>query len=204
MPVPARRTLCLATLSAAAGFRIHGPRRLAADIAWSLVCWRTDVCEAAVGTDVEIREAGGGRGLGVYALRPLEPRTCLTRYTGAHRSNERHNAMCKTGETSSSYAIGLGADWVVDAEDARTSGWARYINHSLRGENCKFVPCGLDSIGAPGMLPPAAEPICVFVEVSRPIAAGEELLLNYGGNLGIRSGPARVCRERSAHNLLAC
>ena len=171
----------LATLSAAARFRIHGPQRLAVDIAWSLVRLRTGVREASVGTDVEIREADGGKGLGVYALRPLEPVACLTRYTGEHRSRERHDAVCASGKSSSSYAIGLGKNWVVDAEDARTSGWARYINHSLRAQNCIFVPCGLDSI-APGILPPADEPFCVYVQVSRPIAEGEELLLDYGGN----------------------
>jgi hypothetical protein len=75
------------------------------------------------------------------------------------------------GITSSSYAFSLGSGFVIDAEDEKDSGWARFVNHSVRRESCQCVPVGL---------PSATEPFAIYFETTRKIAAGEELLIDYG------------------------
>ena len=63
--------------------------------------------------------------------------------------------------------------------DPRHSSWARYINHSVRRQNCDTIACGLHFV-APSLLPPSREPFCVYIEARRDIAQGEELLMDYG------------------------
>ena len=62
--------------------------------------------------------------------------------------------------------------------DPRRSSWARYINHSVRRQNCDTISCGLSLLSS--LLPPSREPFCVYIEASRDIAQGEELLMDYG------------------------
>ena len=175
----------LASLSLAPGatsIRVaHGPRRWASDVAWALLCERQGVQAATLGKDVEVRSAGS-KGLGLFAKRRLTRGQCLVRYTGALRPLAKFVAMQKRGETSGRYAIKLGSDWVIDAESGDDASCARYINHSVRRENCVYVPCGLRALALPDVLPSSwsREPSFVYVEAMRQIEAGEELLVDYG------------------------
>ena len=129
---------------------------------------------------MEVRPSAG-KGLGVFALRRIPAGTLVERYEGVFRTCDDQTEVTESFLSSGKYSWTLAeGEWCVDADDPNKSGWARYINHSVRRENCIFVPCGLDALAPPGVLPQATEPFCIFVEALRPIKAGEELLIDYG------------------------
>ena len=39
-------------------------------------------------------------------------------------------------ETTGDYAFQVIPGWVVDGEDPERSSWSRYVNHSMRRQNC--------------------------------------------------------------------
>ena len=58
---------------------------------------------------------------------------------------------------------------MVDGEDPQTSSWQRYINHSLRRQNCVAGACRA-----------FGHTLGIYLEASRPIEAGSELFSDYG------------------------
>jgi len=58
---------------------------------------------------------------------------------------------------------------LIDAEDPGASGWPRYINHSVRKANCMAFDLS-DTLDI------------MYLEATQPIAAGEEILFDYGAD----------------------
>ena len=136
---------------------------------------------ADVGRGVEIRESPG-KGLGAFATDPMPEGSYLGRYTGVLRTPEEAIACFDAGETSSNYfaTIANGAEpLVIDAEDADTSAWPRYINHSLRRANCRNTELNLPFV-LPGGLDLGKVSLGLYIRTLRDIEAGEELLMDYG------------------------
>jgi SET domain-containing protein len=180
--------LLLLTIYVPAAFA-RSPARLATDACWTILNSRVGSSPLRLGHDIKL-DVSRGRGTGVFALRELPAGTLVTRYTGELRTIRAHERITGAGRTSGRYAFQLGADWVIDAESTRGSGWGRYINHSVRRCNCEAVPVGWEQIpgvlwaGARSLLAkvklyPAA-PFAVFFETTRRIAPGEELFIDYG------------------------
>lgn len=108
--------------------------------------------------------ASPGKGLGVFARTGLQKGTVLGRYEGELLSPELHAARYPRDDAQ--YAVKLSTGFVVDAADFRVSTWPRYVNSVGEGQepNVRLVE-------DEGQL---------YMEVVRPIAPGEELLLDYG------------------------
>lgn len=127
--------------------------------------------------DVEVRSAGS-RGLGVFAKRHIPKGILAVRYTGRTETATDHNARILAELTSQDYVFQLGKDWHIDAEQASSSSWGRYINHSRLRKNCKAVYMTLPKWTRG--LPFPSVPYAVWFETTRPIAPGQELFLDYG------------------------
>ena len=137
---------------------------------------------------MEVRSSPG-KGLGLYALRDLPAGTLVTRYTGETMTVGDYQRKLDAGRTSGAYGYGLGGTWVVDAEDPKKSGWARYVNHGVRGMNCEAVSVRFRDLAGTQAWPLSLfdnsdtlplSPFAVYFETVKDIAEGEELLYNYG------------------------
>lgn len=104
----------------AVAVQLVGPRRLATDVAWALLCRRGGpkaepaAFQQLTLEDVEIRDAGS-KGLGVYAKRPLPKGGLIVRYTGALRTFDEHQGLCDRGQANFNYVFNLGSDYIIDA-----------------------------------------------------------------------------------------
>ena len=135
----------------------------------------------SVGDGVEIRSAGS-KGLGAFVTRDLPAGTYLAPYTGRLLASDEAMLRAALDETSGDYFASLNGwfdeELVIDAEDPKTSGWPRYINHSKRRANCKNIelqqPVALPG-GGVGRLP-----LGLYAMLIRDVQAGEELLVDYG------------------------
>ena len=121
-----------------------------------------------LGRDVEVRPSGGNKGLGVFARTDLAAGALLGRYAGNYYADdEEYQQATGAGATSGDYVIKMASGRLIDAEDPSTSSWTRYINHSVRKANA----AAYDLSGSLDIL---------FLEATKPIAAGEEILFDYG------------------------
>ena len=136
-----------------------------------------------VGVDIEIREAAG-RGLGLFAARNFEPDEIVGFYTGAISPPVEADQAMYEGRTSGAYLLLV--PWgqtsiAVDAEPDAQRCPASYMNHSVRRQNCAF-----DDESLLRWLP--NQP---YVRVTRRVAVGQELLVDYGSeywdNRGLRA-----------------
>ncbi len=140
----------------------------------------------AVGRDVEIRPVAG-KGFGAFATREIPAGAFLGRYTGRLLSAREAEEAWEGGKTSGEYfaftdsPFNPGSDelYVYDAEDAGSSNWPRFINHSRRRENVQNLDLRLPVALLPGT-DPVRLPLGLYVQTLRRIKAGEELLLDYG------------------------
>ena len=151
--------------------------------------WVTDTIAAVydgpydtvqLGADVELRDSPG-KGRGVYALRRIEPLEIIGRYTGTLRTVAEFEAAVSAGENSGDYMFLIeGTPWLIDGEDPARAGWPRYINHSVRKQNVEAlvleVPVDVPMLGWSFAVPTGI----VAFQPMRPIAEGEELLIDYG------------------------
>jgi len=129
----------------------------------------------ALGVDIQTRSCGS-IGDGLFALRPFKEGELVTRYTGLRCSPAEYGVAFAFGRTSGNYTVDIG-DKIIDAENvARNApgplaGAGHLINHSTRRRNCEVKPInwlpGIDSF-------------VLHVTCTRPVAAGEEFLLDYG------------------------
>ena len=133
-----------------------------------------------LGSGVRVGEASS-KGLGAFATTDLSAGAFLGRYTGRLYTETEALDAWRSGETSGEYFATLrsagGAEpMVVDAEDYRIAGWPRFINHSKRLANCRNT-----ELRKPiGPWTSARLPLGLYVQATRDIAAGEELLVDYG------------------------
>ena len=148
-------------------------RNLVASATWSTTCQLAGVRPLQLDRDVEVRPSSG-RGLGVFAVRRLEPSELVGRYEGEIMTDGDFDARCQDGETSGDYAFGLGeSGWTIDGENPASASWLRYCNHSVRRAN---LVAG--KISAPKVL--GGQIVGIFLGVKSPIAAGHELFFDYG------------------------
>ena len=135
----------------------------------------------SVGDGIELANVPG-KGIGAFATRDLPAGMFLGCYSGKLMSAEAAADAARRGETSGAYFARMqgvpGSPLVIDSEDASTSTWPRYINHSRRRKNCLSLE--LQYRVSLGGLELGALPLGLYVKTSRPIAAGEELLMDYG------------------------
>ena len=162
--------LALASVQSPAALQLQTLARTAAsDAVWALTCRLADIKPLALGDDVVIGESNG-RGSGIFAERDLLPGEILGRYSGKLLSEAQYQAAWAAGETSGDYAFELGdSEWLVDGEDAATSSWLRYVNHSVRRANCEAIPCNL-----------FGETYAIYLQTMQPIARGDECFFDYG------------------------
>ena len=147
-----------------------------------------------MGRDVQLQQSRG-KGTGVYAMVPLKQGQLVVRYSGPLRRKEDHAAKLEQGMTTGDYAFRLGADWVIDGEVPESSSWGRFINHSKRRCNCEPVPVGPHALASTLnlgdtwqnalvdlvetlRLPFPVSPFAVFIETTKEIEVGEELLFD--------------------------
>jgi len=151
--------------------------------------------QVSLNDGVEI-QLSSGKGLGVFATRDLPAGAYLGRYTGRLLSAKDAFAAYDRGDTSGNYFAALqgapGAEpLVLDAEDFEISGWPRFINHSLRQQNCKNTELRLPLWGSDFRLP-----LGLYVQTTRDIAAGEELYVDYGAEYWTDRGVPRYSPRR--------
>jgi len=129
-----------------------------------------------------------GKGMGVFAMRPIAARVAVGDYTGELISVAQHEARYGSGEgwtdedeawlasrrerdvnTSGDYVVGVTDELLIDAEDQDCSSWCRFINHDAAPNLAlKVLPKGL-----------TGKPRVWFVTL-RPVSAGDELCFDYG------------------------
>uniref|UniRef100_A0A7S4HCS0 SET domain-containing protein n=1 Tax=Prymnesium polylepis TaxID=72548 RepID=A0A7S4HCS0_9EUKA len=137
-----------------------------------------EVEELMEGLDYSIQPSEG-KSLGLFALRPLGPGSVVGFYSGPIVSDAEYDDAVAAGRSSGDYGFALGNGFVVDAEDPTTSGPLRFCNHSGRRPNCEMGACKL-----------FGKTYGVFLETSKDINAGDELLFDYGGDFWSGSIPA--------------
>ena len=118
------------------------PLRWAAARCWDLTTSLAEVEELIEGLDYSIQPSEG-KGLGLFALRPLGPGSVVGFYSGPIISDAEYDDAVAAGRSSGDYGFGLGNGFVVDAEDPTTSGPLRFCNHSGRRPNCEMGACKL-------------------------------------------------------------
>lgn len=106
-------------------------------------------------TKFEIREVGGIKGKGLYALKDFEFGEYLLDYTGEKITTKLADTL------TTKYLFELNKKWTIDGESE--SNTARYINHSC-DPNVEA-----DVVGER-----------IKITAARDIEAGEELLIDYG------------------------
>ena len=152
--------------------------QLSISVAAALLGPRTTASE---GAGIEIRSTPS-KGLGAFATRDFAEGEYIGRYTGVCMTFSEAEAALASGDTSGDYfaTLNIGplnvGPLIVDAEDYQVSSWARFINHSRRN-NCRNV-----ELRQP--LEPVFDgrvPLGLYVQSCRDINAGEELLIQYGG-----------------------
>ena len=132
---------------------------------------------------VEVRHTGSvARGLGVYALELLPANTWVGDYVGEVLTQKQY--LKRYPREDARYVLGANEDYNVDAADAQKSSYLRYLNHA---------PSVLPASGDTGH--DQQQVANVFFEVvkvrkqrekqlkfytSREVAAGEELVFDYG------------------------
>lgn len=103
----------------------------------------------------EIREAGEGKGSGMFAARSIRAGEFIAEYTGTRIPTAVADAM------KSRYLFEIDEDWTIDGEDERNV--ARYINHAC-------VPNAEADIRGGKIL----------IFAVHGIARGEEITIDYG------------------------
>ena len=122
----------------------------------------TPCVRAPLGRALLARHATGAIGRDI----PVE--TVVARDSGQLYSLPEFEQALAEETTTGDYAFGLSVagipGWIIDGENPETSSWSRYVNHSLRRQNCHAFP-------GPGY---------IYLEATQDIAAGDELFFNYG------------------------
>ncbi len=161
--------------------------RVLTDLCYAWESKMNGLNDATIGEDVIVRESPG-KGKGVFALRALSAEV-RGRYTGNLWSKSEHDRLCADGSASYEYAASLGARWVLDAGTNSRGGWAHMVNHSRRKANVQACVSNLPGWTSDCSFMPTA-PVVLWVEATRDIAAGEELMSDYGNAYW----DARVCK----------
>ena len=133
-------------------------------LAWSTKCISQRRLPMRLGRDVEV--VPNSKGNGLYALRDLAEDELVGLYWGEILTDEEYQAS----DSSGAYAMGLANGKIMDGEDPRSSNFLRYINHSKLHANCLAVEEEF----------PLLSLAAVSIQTGKDIAAGSELLFDYG------------------------
>ena len=142
----------------------------AAFVAYNYDNWRT-AGGLELGVDVEIKDAGGRKGRGAFALKHVRKGTICGRYAGqivTMSELSRNFAQREGGVTANGYIFELDNFRYIDASeivDESQVNWTRRINHSSSPNLLVETNALLD---------------LVWFEAKRDIVAGEELCFDYG------------------------
>jgi len=98
-------------------------------------------------------------GLGLFAVAPIKKRTLVVEYSGERISTKE--AQAREQRYGSRYMFEINARWTIDG--SCRSNLARYVNHSCRPNTEAELIRGR-----------------MMYRAIRPIAAGEEITLDYG------------------------
>jgi hypothetical protein len=127
--------------------------------------------------DFEIRDAGAGKGKGLFALRDYSFGEYVLDYTGKKIPTTLADTL------STRYLFELNKKWTIDGEDE--SNTARYINHSCDPN-----------------VEAEIKKSRIMIHAARDIEAGEEMTIDYGDEyfdefirpVGCRCG-SEICRK---------
>lgn len=141
-----------------------------------------------IGDGAEIR-AVKGKGRGVFATRDIPKGVYLGRYTGRLMTEQESDSAIQRGETSGRYFMEFpmldsemrNESFIIDGEEEKKSSWTRFINHSKRKANCMAVPLFEDRFRF-------EIPLGIYIETTKKISAGEEILFDYGGEYWANQG----------------
>ena len=117
---------------------------------------------------VEVRHTGTAKGHGVYAIAPLPTNTWVGDYVGEVLTQAQY--LARYPQEDGEYVLGANEDYNIDASDPAKSSFLRYLNHSSNAANLFFDVCKVRR--------QRAKEVKFFT--ARRIAAGEELLFDYG------------------------
>ena len=164
---------------------------------------------------VRIAWASDQKGLGAFAVSPLQPEQVVGLYAGevltlggllrrygaggvdTPGEYEAANWQAAWAADRAARGVGVTGEYVfnagecphsgrallLDAEDPACSNWTRYLNHSARRPNLlveREVRASAEASGVGSATPPSAGTPLVRFVVARPVAAGDELLFDYG------------------------
>jgi uncharacterized protein len=129
----------------------------------------------------EIRDIGGAKGKGLFAMKDFEFGEYLLDYTGKKITTKLADTL------TTKYLFEIDSEWTIDGEEE--SNTARYINHSCDPN----VEAEVDE-----------EEARIMIHAARDIEAGEELLIDYGDEYfdefirpyGCMCGTA-LCRQKT-------
>ena len=146
----------------------------------------TSTAAGVLGVEFE-RRPSAGRGQGLFALRDFDDGEFVCLYTGILRSEKEFKEAIDAGETDGNYVFvlqesewltGDGTRMLIDGYDPDRSSAARYINHSIRRQNCAFVQM-YEDVSILG-LHLELDYFAVHVRTVKRIRRGDELFLDYG------------------------
>lgn len=119
----------------------------------------------------EVKEAGG-KGLGVFAQKDIEERTCLFRFNGEEKKSNPDN-------TDQKFVWEVDQNLFIDATGY--SVLSKYMNDPMtRDESGMNLNEDKANVEAVVVLPTDTRSACVWFFASRDIKQGEELLFSYG------------------------
>ena len=117
---------------------------------------------------VEIRHTGGAKGHGVYAVTALANNTWVGDYVGEVLTQSKY--LKRYPAEDAEYVLSANEDYNVDAADPSKSSFLRYANHSCDAPNLFFDVQKVRK---------QREKTVKFY-TARDVAAGEELVFDYG------------------------
>lgn len=119
---------------------------------------------------VEVRDAGPGKGKGLFAAAPLDDGTWIGDYTGEVLTEDQFHA--RYPKQDADYVLTANLNYHIDARDPVSSGHMRFANHSSvePAENTIFTVVRKRK--------QRHKDIKFFT--TRAVAIGEELLYDYG------------------------
>lgn len=150
--------------------------------------------ESHFSTLVSIRDAGSGKGLGVFAKKDIEPWMTVAVYPGYVYSKKEHDRLTKAKKTSNVYGVGVqgksGAKYVIDPEEPDGSRQTHKMFEASIGHRVN-EPSGNKKPNVSYMenftVQDTDHPRLEYW-TNRPVKKGSELVAYYGGEYTHRRG----------------
>lgn len=123
---------------------------------------------------VEVRSAGS-KGMGVYALEPINPGAWVGQYQGTLTTPEETKARYDFEHQSADYIFSVDPDKAISIDAQNSTHFSRYFNHAEHGNLRVEVCCMLCAVGSlcyavPCGLWSAAAHLVLYIDFSSPCA----------------------------------